>query len=76
MDQLKCFDEGIHKYLHERATRNKETHQLILAEKSVQGKVTNAAVSAYVVELEQFNDHLYGVSPSFVWRKTCPAHSA
>jgi len=60
-------------YLHEWTTRNKETHQLILAEKSVQGKV-NVAVSAYVVELEQFNDHLYGVSPSFCWVESmsCP----
>ena len=30
--------------------------------------------SFYVVELEQFNDHLYGVSPSFCWveSKSCP----
>ena len=62
---MKCFDKGIHKYLHERATRNKEAHQLILAEKSVQGKV-NVAVSAY---------HLYGVSPLFCWVESmsCPA---
>ena len=59
MDLLKSFDEGIHKYLHKRAIRNKETHRLILAEKSVQGEV-NVAVWAYGVELEQFNDHLYG----------------
>jgi hypothetical protein len=35
---LKFFDEGIHKYLRETATRNEETHQLILSKESVKGK--------------------------------------
>jgi hypothetical protein len=40
----------------------------------VQGKVTNAAVSAYVVELEQFNNHPNALSPFFCWVESmsCP----
>ena len=67
-------DEGIHKYLQERATRNNKTHQIILSEKSLRERYIDAAVSAYGVELEQFNERLYGVSPSLclVENMSCP----
>ena len=35
---LKLFDEGIHKYLCERAKRSKETHELIVSKKFDKGK--------------------------------------
>ena len=72
---MKLFDEGIHKYLRERARRSEETHQLLVSKKLIKGKVA-AAVSGYGDELECFNDHLYSVSPSFSFWKACPAHSA
>ena len=34
---LKLFDEGIHKYLCERARRSEETHQLLVSKKSIKG---------------------------------------
>ena len=71
---LKLFDEGIHKYLCERAKRSEETHQLLISKKSIKGKVA-AAVRGYGNELECFNDQIYSVSPSFL-QKACPAHSA
>ena len=72
---LKLFDEGIHKYLCERAWRSEETHQLLVSKKSIKGKVVAAAVSGHGDELECFNDHLHSDLPSFLW-KACPAHSA
>ena len=58
---LKLFDEGIHKYLSERARRSEETHQLIASKESIKGKVA-AAVLGYGNELECFNNHLYRFS--------------
>ena len=52
---LKLFDEGIHKYLRERARRSEETHQLLVSNISIKGKVA-AAVSGYGDKLVFFND--------------------
>ena len=65
---LKLCDEGIHKYLCERARRSEETHQLLVSKKTIKGKVATA-VSGYGNELECFNNHLYSVSPSFLCGK-------
>ena len=61
---LKLFDEGIQKYLRERARRSEETHQLLVSKKSIKGKVS-AAVSGYGNELECFNNHLYRFSRKY-----------
>ena len=54
---LNKFDEGIHKYLCERARRSEETHQLLVSKKSIKGWEA-LAVSGYGDALECFNDHL------------------
>jgi hypothetical protein len=54
---LKLLDEGIHKYLCERARRSEETHQLLVSKKSIKGWEA-LAVSGYGDALECFNDHL------------------